>query len=154
MKLEDFVNVLMQSNLTPEQQDRCFQLKNLITDIERVGDLSENLVQTAQNKDTHGVTFSAQAMAELDHLFRHTHHTYETALRSFQTGNHILVQQACRLEDELDKLYWKARQAHIERLETGVCQPEAVVIFIESLRNLERIGDHADNLGISVMRSD
>ena len=31
---------------------------------------------------------------------------------------------------------------------------DAIVIFIESLRNLERIGDHADNLGISVMRSD
>jgi hypothetical protein len=34
-----------------------------------------------------------------------------------------------------------------------VCQPEADVIFIESLRNLERISDHADNLGISVMRN-
>jgi len=27
-----------------------------------------------------------------------------------------------------------------------VCQPETDIIFIESLRNLERISDHADNL--------
>jgi hypothetical protein len=38
-------------------------------------------------------------------------------------------------------------------LEAGVCHPEADVIFTETLRNLERISDHADNLGVSVARS-
>ena len=57
------------------------------------------------------------------------------------------------LEDELDDLYLEARQGHIDRLDAGICLPEADVIFIETLRNLERIGDHADNLGISVMRN-
>jgi len=42
------------------------------------------------------------------------------------------------------------RQSHIERLEAGLCQPEADVIFTETLRNLERVSDHADNLGVSV----
>jgi Na+/phosphate symporter len=40
-----------------------------------------------------------------------------------------------------------------ERLEAGICSPEANVIFTEILRNLERISDHADNLGVSVMRA-
>ena len=40
-----------------------------------------------------------------------------------------------------------------ERLEAGICSPEANVIFTEILRNLERISDHADNLGVSVMRT-
>ena len=51
------------------------------------------------------------------------------------------------------RLYWQTRQSHIRRLEEGVCQPEADVIFTETLRNLERISDHADNLGVSVARS-
>ena len=46
----------------------------------------------------------------------------------------------------------QARQKQIKRLEAGICQPEADVLFTEALRNLERISDHADNLGISVMR--
>ena len=64
-----------------------------------------------------------------------------------------MARRACRLEDEFDQLYLEARQGHIDRLAAGICQPEADVIFIESLRNLERISDHADNLGISVMRN-
>jgi phosphate:Na+ symporter len=54
------------------------------------------------------------------------------------------------MESEFDGLYLGARQAHIERLEAGICQPEADVLFVESLRNLERICDHADNVGVSV----
>ncbi len=41
----------------------------------------------------------------------------------------------------------------VERLEAGTCNPEADVIFTETLRNLERVSDHADNLGVSVARS-
>ena len=151
--LENFVNVMMQSNLTPEQQNRCFQLKNLITDIERVGDLSENLIEAAQGKHSNRIWFSAGALEDLDRLFDQTHEAYELALQSFRTGDRAMAQQACHSEDEVDRLYWKARQSHIERLEAGVCQPRAIVTFIESLRNLERIGDHADNLGLSVMNS-
>jgi phosphate:Na+ symporter len=47
----------------------------------------------------------------------------------------------------------QTRQRHIERLEAGICNPEANVIFTEILRDLERISDHADNLGVSVMRA-
>ena len=65
---------------------------------------------------------------------------------------HMLAELVCRMEDESDRLYMKARQGHIERLTTGVCSPTADVVFTEILRNLERISDHADNLGVSVMR--
>jgi phosphate:Na+ symporter len=57
------------------------------------------------------------------------------------------------MESEFDTLYWQTRQRHIERLEAGICKPEANVIFTEVLRTLERISDHADNLGVSVMRA-
>jgi phosphate:Na+ symporter len=151
--LEDFVNVLMQGSLSVAQQRRCFQLKSLITDIERVGDLSEDLAQAAQRRVAHSVRFSPQAMEELDRLCRHTHDTYVNALQAFKEGDPVRARRACSLEDELDALYLEARQGHIDRLSAGICQPEADVIFVEVLRNLERIGDHADNLGISVMRA-
>ena len=64
-----------------------------------------------------------------------------------------LAQRACRMEDDFDRLYIEARERHIERLETGVCHPAADVVFTETMRNLERISDHADNLGISTVRT-
>jgi phosphate:Na+ symporter len=152
-ELGAFVNVLMQEDLSLAQQRRCFQIKNLLTDVERVGDLAEDLAQVAMERIENNVDFSAQATEDLVHLWRHAHQTYTMALRAFQTGDRELARQVCGLESEFDQLYWRTRQGHIDRLEAGLCQPEADVIFTETLRNLERISDHADNLGVSVMRA-
>jgi phosphate:Na+ symporter len=153
MELETFVNRLMQESLSAVQRDRCFELQNLITDIERVGDLTENLAQGAQKKAARSVGFSPQALEELSNLFQHVYRAYTCALQSVMGREETLARRACRLEDEFDIMYMEARQSHVDRLEAGICQPEAEIIFIEALRNLERIGDHADNLGISVLRT-
>lgn len=152
-ELGTFVNVLMQQDLSVAQQRRCFQIKNLLTDIERVGDLAEDLAQVAIERVQDQVEFSSPATADLDRLWQHAHRTYTLSLQSFQGGDRSLAQEVCRLEGDFDHLYWQTRQGHIERLEGGLCSPEADVIFTETLRNLERISDHADNLGVSVIRA-
>jgi len=151
--LEGFINTLMQKNLSIKQQRHCFQLKNLLTDVERVGDLTEDLAEAAQKKADDQVEFSPEATQELDRLCQHAHNTYSLSLRALLSGDRTLAQRACFMEDEFDHLYHRARQGHIRRLEVGICHPEADVLFTETLRNLERISDHADNLGISVMRA-
>jgi phosphate:Na+ symporter len=151
--LENFVNGLMQENLSADQQKYCFQLKNVLTDIERVGDLSENLAMASQERVIGKTEFSSVAIQDLDRLYRHAYDTYSFALQALRTGDHTLAKSVCRMEDEFDNLYIEMRQGHIERIETGVCHPEADIIFTEALRHLERISDHADNLGISTLRS-
>jgi phosphate:Na+ symporter len=151
--LETFVNGLMRENLSESQHKRCFQLKNLITDVERVGDLTEDLSEAAQKKIANNTKFSPAAIDDLDRLCRHAFDTYSLALLAFQTSDRSLAQRACRMEDQFDRLYIEARQGHVKRLEANICHPEADVIFTETLRNLERISDHADNLGISTMRN-
>lgn len=151
--LVDFVNRLIQEDLSISQQKRCFQIKNLLIDIERVGDMSEDIAQYALERIKNDVPFSPQAVAELEQLWRHTLRTYSSAIKAFQESDKTLARNVCEMEGEFDKLYWQTRQRHIDRLEAGICNPEANVIFTEILRNLERISDHADNLGVSVMRA-
>jgi len=151
--LVDFVDRLIREDLSIQQQKRCFQIKNLLIDIERVADMAEDIAQYALERIDNGVGFSQQAEEELEHLWKHTIEIFSSSIKAFQDSNKLLAKKVCELESEFDKLYWQTRQGHIERLETGVCNPEANVIFTEILRDLERINDHADNLGVSVMRS-
>ena len=152
--LVDFVNgLLTQDDLSVAQQKRCLQLKNLLTDIERVGDMAEDIAQYAIERTENDVPFSPEAAKELVQLSKHAHQTYLLSLRAFRESDRELAQQACQSEGEFDRLYWQTRQRHIERLAAGLCHPEADVIFTDTLRNLERISDHADNLGVSVARS-
>lgn len=151
--LEDFINELMQGDLSEEQRKRCLQLKNQITDIERVGDLVEDLARAAQRKVAPSVTLGPRVVADLDRLFKQTQRTYALALQAVRDGDRDMAQAACRMEDEMDRRYWKARKKLSKRLEAGKIDPGADTVCIELLRNLERISDHADSLGISVMRA-
>ncbi|MDD4019218.1 MAG: Na/Pi cotransporter family protein [Kiritimatiellae bacterium] len=152
-ELTHFINMLMNKDLTRAQQQRCFQIKNLLTDIERVGDMAEDLVEYAQERIENKVDFTAPAIEDLKHLWEHAHRTYVLGIQAFSESDTEKAGQVCRLESEFDRLYGQARRAHIHRLEEGGCQPQADVIFTETLRILERISDHAENLAVSVSRS-
>ncbi len=76
---------------------------------------------------------------------------YEEVARALKTDDKKLAKNVLKLEDEINDLEKKYRKNHIDRLKSNICRPEADVIFTESLRNLERIGDHSDNIAHSVL---
>jgi len=148
-----FINNLMSKELTLAQQRRCFQIKNLLIDIERVGDMAEDLAEYALERVANKVAFTPSALEDLKYLSEHAHNTYVMSIQAFEAGDASKAAEVSRLESEFDRMYGRTRQAHIRRLEEGNCHAEADVIFTETLRILERISDHADNLAVSVARS-
>jgi phosphate:Na+ symporter len=152
-ELENFVNNLMLSELSVAQYRRAFQIKNLLIDIERVGDMAEDIAHHAIDRMDGDIPFSDAAVRELTQLSRFAHAIYSQSLQAFRDDNAALARLVCQEESEFDSLYWQIREQHIQRVEVGLCHPKANVIFTETLRLLERISDHADNLGVSVSRS-
>jgi len=150
--LERFVDSVIAERLDGPERTRCFQLKNANVDLERVADHAENMAEAAQDRMNHNVPFSEQATRDLNRAFNHARLTLETALGAFRADDRELARQTCRLEDEMDRIEMDSRQAHMKRLSAGTCQAEAGVLFVETMRNLERIGDHADNLALSILR--
>ncbi len=152
-ELAHFTNMLMNRDLTLTQQQRCFQIKNLLVDIERIGDMAEDIAELARERLENNVTFTAPGVEALQGLWSNALQTYLLAIQSFAENDTRKAREVCRMESEFDRLYGRMRLAHIHRLESGGCHSEADVIFTETLRLLERISDHAENLGVSVARS-
>lgn len=152
-ELDTYVSTLMHADLSHQQQRRCFQVKTLLVDIERVADMSEDIAQYAQDRILSDVFFSDEAIEEFKYLWDFVHCNFLNSLKALTDRDADLAQNVCDVESEFDSLYHQARQRHIQRLECGTCKPQADVIFTETLRLLERISDHADNIGVSVMRN-
>ena len=152
-ELDNFIGTLMLADLSQQQQQRCFQVKTLVIDIERVGDMAEDIAQFAQERMLGNIAFSDEAITELNYLWKFVHNTYSDALTALLKKDKELAQKACQAESEFDNLYAQARERHVKRMEEEVCTPSANVIFTETLRNLERISDHADNIGLSVLQN-
>ncbi len=151
--IEHFVDgVIAEGGIDSKERKDCFQLKNVNVDLERVADHAENLAEATQDRISHQVPFSEEAAHDLRRAFRQAQLSLKTALAAFRAQDQELAKRACRLEDEMDRIALSARQGHMQRVNLGVCNAEADVLFVETVRNLERISDHADNIALSVLR--
>lgn len=118
---------------------------NAIQDLERIGDRSENICQSALQLINGEAELTEAAMKELRILCETVQQILEDSCYMFmhQSKDPNLTEAVLQAEDQIDEYCELFRQHHIERLSKGECSAEAGTIFIELLTNLERVGDHA-----------
>ncbi|MHA2313866.1 MAG: Na/Pi cotransporter family protein [Candidatus Hermodarchaeia archaeon] len=148
---ERFIDKIREEDLTEKQKLWRIKLLNIITDVERVGDMTNNLAEFALKRVKDKIPFSEKAKDELQKLFKKVEETYATAIESMKQKSELLAKRAVELEDAVDVLERKFKKTHIKRIKAGVCAADADVMFTETLRNLERISDHADNIAYDVL---
>lgn len=133
-------------SLTEQQHLTVKNLFYTVSDIERVGDHSENIAELAAMKRRDKIKFSEKGEKDLNKMYDAALRTLEYALEARKTENRETAQLALDAEEEVDKIEKELRDKHIQRLSKGKCAPESGVIFLDILSNLERIADHADNI--------
>ncbi|MHA2213542.1 MAG: Na/Pi cotransporter family protein [Candidatus Thorarchaeota archaeon] len=148
---ETFVDKIREEELNQEDTIWRFKLLHILTDIERVGDLTTNIAEFAVEITEKNIEFSETALSELEEIFDLVAETYITAVNAMTTKNKDLARAAEQLEDDIDDLERTLKESHVRRVAMGICRPEADTFFVETLRNLERIGDHADNIALDII---
>ena len=117
-----------------------------ISDIERIGDHSENIAELAETKRRDRVRFSEKGEKDMERMYDVTLHTFEAALEARELASAEAARRTKDSEKRVDKLERELRDKHIQRLSKGKCTPESGIIFLDMLSNMERIADHADNI--------
>jgi phosphate:Na+ symporter len=138
-------------SLTNYEKDKLVVLMNSIDDIERVGDHADNIGELALYKIENNANFSDQAIEELKEMFQYTQKTYELALNALKTTDVNDCKKVIEIDDKIDEMYKVLRKNHIDRLNNYVCEPNAGVIFLDIIGNLERTGDHSSNIAESIL---
>ena len=92
------------------------------------------------------ISFSGTGLSDIQRVFEKSLDSFENALRARENGSLTNVQACTTDEDEVDVLNEELREKHIERLSSGQCAPQAGVVFLDILTNLERVSDHAVNV--------
>lgn len=142
----------MKEELSQQQRRRCMHLIEMTNDVERVSDFTEDLVLLATNNHKQDNKLSKKEIGELDQFFKDVHKTYSTALVAVRDNSREIALVVSNMEEKMDRQYVKARKKYAKRVDVGKITPDADNFYVEILRNLERISDHAASLGISMMR--
>ncbi|MHA2286319.1 MAG: Na/Pi cotransporter family protein, partial [Candidatus Thorarchaeota archaeon] len=148
---ERFIDKIREEELAEDDVLWRYKLLRIITDVERVGDLSQNIAEFTIEWMVNDISFSSSAKRDLQEMFDLVEKTYSLAIDALTTKHVDTAKQSIELEDEVDQLERRLKLAHTERMKDGVCMPEADTVYTETLRNLERISDHADNIALDVM---
>ena len=159
---EDIVNTLQkeitrylvliaQKSLSNKQSETLKDLMNIVSDIERVGDHAENLAKLAEEKINGKLPFSEKALDELKYMFSKVYFSLNKSIAALKNRDIELAREVAIKEGEIDKIEKELHDSHIKRLNQGVCYPESGVIFLDVISNLERIGDHANNISLMVI---
>ncbi|MHA1928651.1 MAG: Na/Pi cotransporter family protein [Candidatus Thorarchaeota archaeon] len=148
---EAFIDLIREEELN--ERDIIWRMKMLaiLTDVERVGDLTENIAEFALEKLSNGISFSKSGIRDLAEMFDLVEATYARAIEALKTKNKDIARDAEKMEDEVDVLERTLKESHSVRMHDGVCMPESDTVYIETLRNLERISDHADNIALDII---
>ena len=126
-------------------------LFHVVNDWERVGDHAINVLDSARLRQEQEIKFSAKAVAELDNLSAMVMDQLNTATELFlaQSDDAATIQLVEEKEQEIDDLTEALRIHHVERVKNKKCSAKNGMLYLDILTNLERIGDHAENIATS-----
>jgi len=145
-----YLTKLMSKDLTDEDDKKVGSYYHVVSDIERVGDYAENIMEYAQRLRKEELSFSDDAKKELSDMLSLVNRLYEVSIRAFDLRNVDALPEVDELEEEIDVLSAELETRHIDRVKEGLCSAQVGSIFLQTVSNLERVGDHITNVSFSI----
>lgn len=145
-EITEYLVELSQHSLPVENAKLISQAYHTINDIERIGDHCENIVELATYKVDNNIELSNEAIKEVEEISNTTLKAVNIAIKAFSDKDKSHKSIVDEVEEEIDSLEKTFRTNNIRRLSNKMCHANAGVMFFDLLSNLERIGDHANNI--------
>lgn len=135
-------------DITDSDSDYIARVFHAINDIERVGDHAINLAEAAQHNIGEGLKFSDPAREELNQLCGSVVTLLERSMAAFdnQSLSDDEAKELSDLEEHIDDLTLECQDSHIFRLNRKECNTEAGMLYLNTITDFERVGDHAINI--------
>lgn len=119
---------------------------HVISDIERVGDYAENIIEYAHELVDNNTNFSAQAIDELKDMQSAINQLYENVMLGFEHKSMAFKDIVDEYENMVDNYEETLSKNHIIRLHDNTCSAESGGVFLSTISNMERIADHMRNI--------
>jgi len=150
-KVSEYIVQISWQNLSKRDSMKIYSLMHIVTDLEHLADhlltISELLVKLKEKN----IKFSEKANGELLAVFGKLKIMQNLVIKSLEEDNLKLAYEIIKHENKVDEIVKKSHNNHLERLRKGKCGLESSKYFAELLNNLERIGDHSDNIAYAVV---
>ncbi|MCD6550710.1 phosphate signaling complex protein PhoU [Thermotoga sp.] len=126
------------------------QLRYIITilkfsnDLERIGDLSCNIAEKCLYLSEKKINF--EMLKELKDMFGSTLKVVQDSFKAFVEEDLDAAFKLWKFDDLIDEMEKRIRELVVEKIKKDGIPAELALVYILVARDLERMGDHANNL--------
>ncbi len=150
-EITSYLSELSRRQLSDEVSIALPVLLHTVNDLERIGDHAVNIVEIAERKIEQRLNFSELALGEANRLRKEAGLMFKCVITALEKDNTEAAKSALNNEANLNRMQLDFRRSHVQRMSNGFCTPEAGLIFIDFVDNVEKIGDHLANIAQAVI---
>jgi len=121
------------------------------SDLERVGDYAENIVEYADSLKEQESAFSKEAVKEIQKMAQLVFDLYKEVMEAYHKISKEALQRAENIENQIDNYTEEMEKNHIQRLTEGTCSPSVGAEYLSLAQNSERVADHLINVAHSIL---
>jgi phosphate:Na+ symporter len=148
--IAEYIVRIGQERLPPGLSTRPALLLHVMSDVERIGDHAENIVELRDMCRERGVEFSPEAAAESRQLVRETAALGGIAARALETQDEGLMAEILSAKQRHNALVDTLLDNHAARLEAGTCTVVGGIVFVETVISMRRVSNHLRNIVMSI----
>lgn len=148
--IADALVQLRELDLSSDNMRRVSMMTIAITDIERISDHAENIIEYTEEMLSKRASMSEDAIEELKKMSTDVLEEVDLAMDIFESDDYDKLEELETIEDSVDTQEDLLIGNHVQRLMDGGCNPLAGVVFADIVTDLERCGDHAINIAYSL----
>lgn len=141
-----YVIELMGRDLPDHVAQQIPAMLHVTNDLERVGDHCKNLIELAEERREGRLAWTEAANSSVRDIAAMVDEMLALSVRAFRGENGELPARILQLEKRVNEATERGRAEHMERARAGVCLALSGVVFLDTLMNYEKIGDHVRNI--------
>lgn len=145
------VDLSSKNTLSESESKEVSKMLKIIGDLERIADHAINIGQASRELRDKNLSLSEDAIKEMDNMLNAVKECVDLSLLAFEKNDLAIALKVPPLEEVIDELKAKLRANHIDRVKRRQCSIEAGFIWSDLLTNLERVGDHCNNIATEII---
>jgi len=144
--LVQIVSILSTKNIDDNDYKYLTTTYRAISDFERIGDYSENIIEYATVLNDANMSFSKSAIKEINEVRDVIDELYSISMNIYSRFDKKAFKKASELEEKVDELTESMAGNHILRMNAGECSAEIGAQYLQLSSDMERIADHLINI--------
>ena len=151
-KIGTYLVDLSSKNILSESESKdVSKMLKIMGDLERIADHAINIGQASRELRDKNLSLSEDAIKEMDNMLSAVKECVDLSLLAFEKDDLAIALKVPPLEEVIDELKAELRANHIDRVKRRQCSIEAGFIWSDLLTNLERVGDHCNNIATEII---